>query len=169
MEKKPWAGPAPSLIVFDFDGVLTDNRVLVLQDGTEAVMCSRADGLGFDMFRGAAVRCMVVSTETNPVVQKRCEKLRIECISGVRNKESALKELCAREGLELSSVWFVGNDLNDLGAMRISGRSICPADSHPAVLAAADTILRTSGGSGVAREIAEGLLGLTYNRAAAES
>lgn len=167
--QKPWTGPAPSLIVFDFDGVLTDNRVLVLEDGTEGVVCSRADGLGFDMFRGAGVRCMVVSTETNSVVQKRCAKLRIECLQGVRNKAAALRELAAREGLELSSIWFVGNDLNDLGAMEISGRSICPADSHAAVISAADTVLRSAGGQGVAREIAEGLLGLTYNRAAAES
>lgn len=152
----------PSLIIFDFDGVLTDNKVLVFDDGSEAVTCSRADGLGFEMLRNAGVRCMVLSKETNPVVTRRCEKLHVECLQGVEDKRLALEELCRRLGISAQSIWYVGNDLNDLQAMKLVGRALCPADAHPTVRSISHTTLSVTGGNGVVREIAEGLLGLEY-------
>jgi len=152
----------PELLVFDFDGVLTDNRVLVLEDGSEAVTCSRADGLGFEMLRNAGVRCVVLSTETNFVVSRRCEKLRVECLQGVGDKRAALEGLCRRYGISAGAVWYVGNDLNDLEAIRLAGRAICPADAHPAVRSISHTTLSVAGGDGVVRAIVEGVLGLDY-------
>ena len=71
-----WPDPV-ALVVFDFDGVMTDNRVLVFSDGTEAVMCHRGDGLGIDRLREAEVPMLILSTETNPVVAARARKLKL--------------------------------------------------------------------------------------------
>ena len=155
----------PKLLVFDFDGVLTDNKVLVFDDGTEAVICSRADGLGFDMLRNAGVRCVIISTETNPVVGRRCDKLRLECLQGIGDKRLALEEFCQRNQVGLESVWYIGNDLNDLAAMQLAGRAICPADAHPTIRSISHVTLPVAGGDGVVRAIAEDLLGLQYGAA----
>ena len=80
------------LIVFDFDGVFTDNRVIVLQDGTEGVFCSRADGIGLESVRKACIKMMVLSKEKNPVVKARCKKLNIFSIQGCDNKSEVLMQ-----------------------------------------------------------------------------
>ncbi len=144
-----------ALVVFDFDGVLTDNRVLVSSDGTESVFCSRSDGLAFDMLREAGIPAIIMSTETNPVVAQRAKKLNLEVLRAVADKGAELRRYCTERGIPLESVAFVGNDLNDLPAMTIVGCAIAPADSHPEVLKHAHLRLRTNGGHGVAREIFE--------------
>lgn len=153
--------PLPALIVFDFDGVLTNNMVLVSQDGTESVLCSRSDGLAFDMIREAGVTAIIMSTEANPVVMQRGKKLRVEVLYAVTDKGAELQRFCQERGIPLERVVFVGNDLNDLSAMRLVGYAIAVADSHPEVLQRADLCLRTKGGHGVAREIAEDFLQLS--------
>ena len=67
-------------IFFDFDGVFTDNRVLVFQDGLEGVFCSRGDGIGLEGIRKLGIQMMVLSKEKNPVVNYRCQKLGIASI-----------------------------------------------------------------------------------------
>jgi YrbI family 3-deoxy-D-manno-octulosonate 8-phosphate phosphatase len=150
------------LLVFDFDGVLTDNRVLVTEDGREAVTCSRADGLGFDILRRAGLATLILSTEKNPVVSARAAKLGVPVLQGISDKGVALEKYCKKRGIALSRVMFAGNDLNDLSAIRCVGIAVCPADAHPRVAAACKVRLRTRGGYGVVREIAERVLGLDY-------
>ncbi len=152
----------PRLIVFDFDGVLTDNRVLVFADGSEAVLCNRADGLAFDLFRTEGIPVLILSTEKHPVVAARARKLKTPCIHGVADKKSALEKYCVRAGIKLNTVMYVGNDVNDLAVMRIVGHRVCPADAHPRVRAICETVLHSRGGDGVAREVAEKRLGLRY-------
>lgn len=147
-------------IVFDFDGVLTDNSVYLDQDGREMVRCSRADGLAFDVLRTLPLKLFLLSTETNPVVLARARKLRVRAVTGQSDKGAALSQLAADEGFALARTLFVGNDLNDLSAIRICGYAACPSDSHPTILANATFRLRAAGGAGVAREIVEGLLGI---------
>ncbi len=148
------------LIVFDFDGVLTDNRVLVFDDGREAVMCNRADGLGFDCLRAAGIPTLIMSTERSPVVSARAAKLRVPVLQAVRDKGEALMSHCSTHGIDRERVMYVGNDVNDLPAMRLVGHRIAVADSNPAVMAIATHVIAARGGEGVAREIAEVLLGL---------
>jgi YrbI family 3-deoxy-D-manno-octulosonate 8-phosphate phosphatase len=149
-----------SAIVFDFDGVLTDDRVYVDQDGREMVCCSRRDGIGFDILRKTGIKLFILSTETNPVVAKRAEKLRIPAIQGSKDKAESLRQLASRESLDLPTTLFVGNDINDLPAFRLCGHSACPSDAHPSVKAAVTHILETPGGQGVTREIIEKILKL---------
>ena len=83
-------------LVFDFDGVLTNNLVYLNQEGVESVACSRADGLAFDVLRKLNKPAFILSTEKSFVVTMRAKKLKIPAIQGVTDKVSAIKEL-ARE------------------------------------------------------------------------
>ena len=145
-----------SFVVFDFDGVFTDNRVLVDQDGREAVFCSRADGLGLQELTRLGVGSLVLSTETNPVVSARAKKLCIECVQGVGNsKWAALRAICADRGIDCDQVAFVGNDTNDLDCLRNVGVSICVADAYPAALQVARYVTDRPGGHGAVREVCD--------------
>ena len=142
------------LLVFDFDGVFTDNLVYVGSNGQEWVCCSRSDSLGLAMLRKTPIQLVVLSTETNAVVAKRCDKLRLECISGCADKWRALQELMAQRGIEAEAVAYMGNDLNDLACMEQVGVAIAPADSHPAILQIADVVTPQRGGRGAIRQVA---------------
>jgi len=148
------------LIVFDFDGVLTDNRVIVFENGSEAVICNRADGLAFDMLRAAGIPVVIMSTERNPVVSARAAKLQVPVLQAIKDKRQALADHCRATGIDLSRVVFVGNDVNDLPAMESVGFPIAVADAHETVKAKAWAVLATRGGDGVAREVVEQILGL---------
>jgi len=143
------------LVVSDFDGVMTDDQVSVDQQGVESVRCSRSDGLGIALLRKAGIPLIVLSTETNPVVQKRCDKLGIECIQGVHNKRQAMETLSGKMNIPLSNIAYVGNDVNDLPAMDVCGLAAAPANAHPAVLQKAHVRLEKSGGHGAVREFCE--------------
>lgn len=143
------------LVVFDFDGVFTDNRVLVGEDGREAVFCSRSDGLGLDFLRQSGVDCLVLSLESNPVVARRCEKLKLEYRQGCADKWALLEELLREKGIDPRQAAYVGNDVNDLACMERVGLAICVADAYPQVKAAAHWVTRHKGGQGAVREICD--------------
>jgi len=143
------------LIVYDFDGVMTDNRVIVLQDGTEGVIVNRADGLGVDFFRSAGVPQLILSTETNPVVKARAAKLKLEVIAPCSDKRAALRMYCKENGYELQRVLYVGNDINDLEVMKIVGFPVAPADAHSRIKAIAKLVTMARGGDGVVKELAD--------------
>lgn len=141
--------------IFDFDGVMTNNYVYTDQEGREAVVCSRADGLALDVLNKINKPSYIISTETNNIVKTRANKLKIPAIQGVSNKEKAIKELANKNNFDLNNLVYIGNDLNDYYAMRICGFSICPADSHSKIKDISDIVLKTNGGDGVVREILE--------------
>lgn len=145
-------------MVYDFDGVMTDNRVLVLQDGTEAVFANRSDGWGTEQLRNAGYRQIILSTESNPVVSARAKKLQIEVLHGSDDKARDLTAYCKLHGIDLQNVLYVGNDVNDLDAMRMVGFPVAPADAHPYVLKIAKHVTKARGGEGVIKEVSEILL-----------
>jgi len=123
------------MIVFDFDGVFTDNRVLVLQDGSEGVFCTRADGFGLEAVRKLGIHLMVLSKEKNPVVSARCRKLKLPCIQGIDNKSEVLIQEADNLGIPLENIAYMGNDINDLECLRLIGLPACVSDSFPDVIA----------------------------------
>ena len=142
------------LIVYDFDGVMTDNHVYVSQDGTEMAMCHRGDGLGVGIIRDLGIAQVIISTEVNPIVAKRAEKLKIPVIHKVKDKAQALKDYCAENGTALENVMYIGNDTNDLEAMKLAGIKGAPKDAEPEILSIADWVSAKDGGCGVIRELA---------------
>jgi len=146
------------LLALDFDGVLTDNRVLVRGDGEESVTCDRGDGLGLAALRDRGLPIVVLSTEEHPVVSARCRKLRLPCRQGLADKGAALRAYAHELGIPLDDVTYVGNDVNDRGCMQLAGIAVVPRDAHPAVLGDADWILTKAGGRGAVRELCDALL-----------
>lgn len=146
------------LIVFDFDGIFTDNRVFVTQDGVESVVCNRGDGLGISLLRQCNLPLFVLSTETNPIVSARCRKLDIECWQGLDDKSQALRQLVVEKGASLSNTIYVGNDLNDLDCLKAVGCAVVPADANSSVRPYAHLILTRAGGKGAIRELCDLIL-----------
>jgi len=147
-----------TLLALDFDGVMTDNAVYVGQDGQEWVRCSRGDGMGIALLRRAGVPVWVLSTETNPVVQARCTKLRIGCIQGCEDKTAVLQRFLKEQGWEPQEVVFVGNDVNDVGCLKLVGCGVAVADAHPVAQAVADVVLAERGGHGAVRVVCDAIL-----------
>jgi len=155
-------------IIFDFDGVFTDNTVYVAEDGREIVRCSRADGLGMDILRrwvarnGDSLKFFILSTETNPVVLARAKKLKTECRHGVSDKLATVQAYFAEQrptdATPFDGLMFVGNDLNDLALMERAAYSVVPSDAHPLVRKAATYALPERGGDGFVRALIERLL-----------
>lgn len=150
-------GRSVRLIVFDFDGVFTDNTVWTDDAGNEWVRSWRGDGLGLEKLRQAGIPAWVLSTETHPVVSRRCEKLGIPCRQGLTDKRAALEALAGEVGVSLGDVAYVGNDVNDAGCLRVVGIPIVVQDAHPDVLSLARYQTRAAGGFGAVREICEWL------------
>ena len=140
-------------VVFDFDGVLTDNRVTVGEDGRESVRCNRSDGIGVSMLRAMGVRTAIVSSEQNPVVQVRAAKMGIECHQAKGEKSQIFASLLKSWEMAPDSVAFVGNDINDLGCLSIAGVAVCVADAYEPVRRRCRVVLKTRGGEGVVREV----------------
>jgi YrbI family 3-deoxy-D-manno-octulosonate 8-phosphate phosphatase len=146
-------------VVFDFDGTMTDDRTIVDQDGREAVVVNRGDGLGVAALRRAGIALLILSTESNPVVAARGAKLGVPVLHGVEEKGSALSDWCARRAIPLARTAYVGNDVNDLPCLELVGWPIAVADAHDSVRARARTVTAARGGHGAVREIANRLLG----------
>lgn len=144
-----------SLVVFDFDGVFTDNAVYVDESGIESVRCSRSDGLGLQRLRDVGVQTLILSTETNSVVGKRAAKLRVECLQGVSDKRAALEKLLEERGIPANSVMFVGNDINDVGAFGLVGIAVGVADSYPEIIPHLNCRTSRNGGQGAVREVCD--------------
>jgi len=143
------------LVAFDFDGVFTDNAVYVMQDGSEAVKCFRGDGLGLRKLERAGIRTVIISTETNPVVEARSRKLGIICVQSREDKRLALEAICQDIRIGLDQVAFVGNDINDLECLTCVGLPIVVHDAHPDVIAHARFRTERPGGHGAVREICD--------------
>jgi YrbI family 3-deoxy-D-manno-octulosonate 8-phosphate phosphatase len=142
-------------VATDFDGVHTDDRVLVDQHAVEAVRVSRGDGLGVSLLRQAGVPFVIVSKERNPVVAARATKLGVDVLQGVDDKACALAAWLDGRGLDARQVAYVGNDVNDLPVMASVGWPIAVADAHPEVLRAARLVLTRAGGRGAVREVCD--------------
>ena len=161
----PWADArtaptrlAVDALVMDFDGVHTDDRVVLAEDGSESVRLSRADGYGVELLRRAGVPMLILSRERNPVVAARGRKLGVPVLHGVDDKASALTAWCAEQGVALDRVAYLGNDVADAECLALVGTPVVVADAHPSVVGLARVVLTRRGGSGAVRELAEMVL-----------
>jgi YrbI family 3-deoxy-D-manno-octulosonate 8-phosphate phosphatase len=146
------------LVVFDFDGVLTDNRVWVSEEGREMVAANRSDSLGIRYLLKAGVKVIVLSTEVNPVVSARCRKMKIPAMQGVDDKAAALQAYLLEQGFDPSKVVYVGNDINDTPCFPLVGCAVAVADAQPQARRQADLVLSSKGGHGAARELCDLIL-----------
>lgn len=139
-------------LFYDFDGVMTDNRVGVCSNGTESVVCHRGDGWAVRRFKELGLQQYILTTETNDVVKRRAEKLKIPCLVASDDKKRALAEFSKQHRIDLDRSAYFGNDQNDFAAMMMVGLKVAPADAWPPVKNKADLVTLSAGGHGVIRE-----------------
>ena len=157
---QPGTQPRPlpetiDLIILDFDGVMTDNRVWTNAKGEEWVASNRSDGLGITQLRKKGFQFVVLSTEENPVVAARCNKLNLEYVQGIEDKASVLKKLLMEKGIQGENTIYLGNDVNDLACFPMVGSAFVVADAYPSVMHEADFVLQSPGGYGAVRELCD--------------
>ena len=153
MKIKSFYKRLPKIIFTDFDGCLTDDRVWLNQEGEEFVAASRKDGLAIKRLKNFGLQVVITSTETNKVVLARGNKIGVEVLQGLEDKVNSIEHYLRNNNMNWGDVWYIGNDLNYIGAIRKAKLSICPADATQKVKKEVDVILRTNGGFGILSEI----------------
>jgi len=143
------------LVAFDFDGVFTDNTVIVDQDGRESVRAYRGDGIGLRKLDRLGIANVIISSEVNPVVTARADKMATRCLQGVEDKVAALQSVLDETGLTMGQTAFVGNDVNDLPCLESVGLPIVVQDAHPDVVRFARYRTACRGGLGAVREVCD--------------
>ena len=151
--------PKIKAVVLDIDGVLTDGTFQLGPDGSEFKRFSFADVMGVSIGRQRGLHFALISGEGGPLVDRIAAKLEIEHVyRNCKDKGSALRALADKLGLDLDEVCFVGDDINDLSALKIAGLSAAPCSARPEVLAEAKYVSANSGGYGAVRDIIDGIL-----------
>jgi N-acylneuraminate cytidylyltransferase len=142
------------LIISDFDGVWTDNKVYTFGNGQEGICCGKSDSLRWDSFRREfGIPILVVSKEKSEVVRTRCAKLGLPVLHSVDDKCATIERELAARGLSWAEVCYIGNDLNDLQCIRSANLTFCPSDAAFEVRCAVDYVLAHPGGNGAIREM----------------
>ncbi len=146
------------VVVFDFDGVFTNDLVHVLEDGTEAVTCSRSDGMGVKLAKQAGIPLLILSSEKNSVVKRRADKLNVDVMSGVEDKATVLDAWLKKNALCWENTVFVGNDVNDTECLKKSGCGVVVANASLPARRASNLILQNRGGNHAVRELLDLIL-----------
>ncbi len=142
-------------IVFDFDGVFTDDTVFTNNEGIESVKCSRSDGMGIGLMHQLGIRMLVLSKERNQVVRKRCEKLKLDYFQGIDNKVSYLSNWLNDQGINPINVVYMGNDINDIDCLKYVGCPTAPNNHHSYITEYIKLRLTKNGGEGAVRELCD--------------
>jgi len=147
------------LFATDVDGVLTDAGMYYSESGDEWKKFNTRDGMGIKLLQRAGLITALITMEATKLVARRAEKLAIpEVHQGARDKLAVLHDMVARHGLTLQETAYIGDDVNDLQALKAVGFSAAPADGLPSVRQAVDYVCRKKGGEGAVREIADMIL-----------
>lgn len=147
------------LVATDVDGVLTDAGMYYAESGDELKKFNTRDGMGLKLLQEAGLVTALITQEDTKLVRRRGEKLAIpEIHQGVRDKLGRLRELCSKYACSLEQVAYMGDDVNDVEALKSVGFSAAPADAVPAVLEVVRYVCRKQGGEGAVREVAEMIL-----------
>ena len=147
------------LFAFDVDGVLTDGRITFTSSGEELKSFSARDGMGFRCLHESGLRSAIITARGSEAVQRRARELGIgDVVLMSSDKRQAFLELCRRHELSTAEAAFMGDDLQDLGALTEAGVSFSVADCPEELRERVDIVTRTPAGSGAAREAIERVL-----------
>lgn len=147
------------LLVMDVDGTMTDGAMYYSKDGDVMKRFYVRDGMGITLVQEANIRTAIITAETTSIVDTRAKKLKIPVvIQGCKNKSTAIKDLSKELNISLDKIAYIGDDINDEGAMRLVGLACAPCDAHPLILELAHFILPSPGGRGAIRDLCDHLL-----------
>ncbi|ABF41843.1 Phosphatase kdsC [Candidatus Koribacter versatilis Ellin345] len=146
-------------IAMDVDGVLTDGGVWWGPNGEEWKRFCFADIMGLSLAHKAGMKLALISGEDSPLVDRMAAKFAGTAVfKPCKDKRTALEQFIQSNGLAPTNVCFIGDDINDLGALEIAGLPCAPADARPAVLAKCRLVANARGGNGAVREIIDRIL-----------
>ena len=150
---------AVKAIALDVDGVLTDGGVWWGPDGQEWKRFSFVDIMGVSLARKAGFVIALISGEDSPLVDRFAMKMGITHIEkNCKDKAAALRHFAETSGLALGEICFMGDDVNDIAAMKLAGMAAAPANAQPAARRCASFVSTNNGGNGAVRELVEALL-----------
>ncbi len=158
MENKNYKALLPKIttFIFDVDGVLTDGKILMTDDGSFLRAVDTKDGYAMKCALLQGYRIAIISGGTNEAVRDRFKALGIEDIYlGAHHKMDSFKDYVAKHQLDLEEILYVGDDVPDLPVMEKVGVGCCPLDAVADVTSRADYVSHKKGGEGCAREIIE--------------
>jgi 3-deoxy-D-manno-octulosonate 8-phosphate phosphatase (KDO 8-P phosphatase) len=152
------------LLIMDVDGTLTDGKLYFSEHGETIKAFHAKDGYGIGkLLPTRQVVPAIITGRTSRILERRCEELRIEHLfQGVSDKATVMRELLLRLSLQADRVAYIGDDDNDLGAMRASALVACPADASERVKREADFVAARRGGEGAVREFIEWMIDNGY-------
>jgi len=143
-------------IFFDVDGVLTDGKIIYDNAGNETKQFNVKDGYIISHLKKAGIVVGIITGRDSKVVSHRANELKLDfCHQGIVDKLSVFEKLVDFHKLKKKQVAYIGDDINDLGALRNCGLSVCPADAISYVKAKVDLVTEVKGGEGVVREVAD--------------
>jgi 3-deoxy-D-manno-octulosonate 8-phosphate phosphatase (KDO 8-P phosphatase) len=147
-------------VVLDLDGVLTDGRIGYGGGSDDEIKYFHVrDGVGISLLRTAGFKVGIITGRSCKANRRRAEELKLDfVVEGERYKSDALLKICQQLEIQAENCLYVGDDLIDLGAMRLAGVAVAVADAVPETLAAATWVTTARGGHGAVREVAEWLL-----------
>ncbi|MCB1059199.1 MAG: hypothetical protein KDB65_03115 [Calditrichaeota bacterium] len=141
------------MVIVDVDGVLTDGTIAYNDSLIESKGFSTRDGLILSRIGRFGIKTAAISGRKSPATQARLSALKFSDIHlGFLAKWPIVEQIMAQHNLFSEEVAFIGDDLVDLPALAGVGLSVCPADSHPALLGGVDVVLNSPGGRGCVRE-----------------
>ena len=149
---------AITLLVCDVDGVLTDGTVIYGDGQQEYKAFNIKDGLAMRLAGWNGLPVVWLTGRSSEAVERRAAELAVQVVQGAADKEAGLRAIAGERGLALSEIAYIGDDLNDLPALRLAGLPIAVADAAPEVRALAAYITRQPGGHGAVREAIELIL-----------
>ena len=145
------------LIVMDIDGTLTDGGIYYSEyehHGIETKKFSVKDAAGILAVQAMGKECMFLTGRESYAVAKRAADLKIKYVyQGVKDKDRFLTDFIKEHNIKAENMMYIGDDLNDIKAMRIAGTVCCPADAADEVISLADYVSRHNGGNGAVRDI----------------
>jgi len=147
------------LLVFDVDGCLTNGEIVYSENGDEIKSFNVKDGLAISSWNRMGKKAAIITGRRSKIVERRAKELGISYLfQGVHNKLEILEGICKDEGINLSNVAAIGDDLNDYAMLKAVGRSFTPADGSEYIRSLVDVVLYSSGGHGAAREMIETII-----------
>ena len=151
--------PEIKLFLTDCDGCLTDGGMYYSEKGDELKKFNTRDGMGFALLKQKGILTGIITSESVDLNRRRAEKLKLDILEvGCKDKASAIKRICEERGIDFRNVCYIGDDINDVEAIKLVGFGCAPADAMPQVKAVAKYVAITEGGRGVVREVADKIL-----------
>ena len=154
----------PVLFLSDVDGTLTDGGMYYGPEGEVLKKFNTRDGMGFQLLRERGVKTGLVTSEDNPIVTARGRKLKVDHIIQGRSfggKVEAVREICRMEGISLSDVAYIGDDINCIELLKEAGIAACPSDADPLVKNVPFIYVSPfKGGQGCVRDFIRKILGV---------